>query len=198
MTNNLHMLEPTTIVRERDHQFKSRTPKKDLEKGQHDLCLHCGDGKHNPRNHHAFPESVNRRSNTSWASGNTATKNWYDIFGDMLVKSDLPTGLTRVYVEGVYTFGDRFGRRQKPDQENFRYPCSKALADTMVRGGWLADDSWSDKIDDFQFEFGGLQFRFVDGLYRMELRLFPTISVEREVIVERPRDVDQLGPVVYA
>jgi hypothetical protein len=204
MPNKLHMLEPVTIKRERDHQFKSRIPKKDLTKGQHDLCLHCMDGKHNPRNHHAFPESVNRRSNTSWASGNTTTHYWYDIFNDLLVKSDLPTGLARVYVEGIYTFGDKFGRRQKPDQENYRYPCSKALADTMVRGGWITDDSWSDEIGDFQFEFGGLQFEFIDGLYRMELRIFPTLALgepDGVIIpdeVDGPRDVEPLGPVVYA
>lgn len=205
MSNKTHMLEPVTIVRERDHQFKSRVPKKDLTKGQQDLCLHCHDGKHNPRNHHAFPESTNH-----WGSGGNRmayqaeNSYWQAIYQDLLIKSGLPTGITRVYVEGVFTFGDSFGRRQKPDQENFRYPCSKFLADTMVKGGWIADDSWSSKIDDFQFEFGGLQFRFVDGLYRMELRIFPTLVVAEQdrilerMIVERPGDVEPLSPVVYA
>lgn len=201
MSNRLHMLEPLKIVRERDHQFKSRIPKKDLTKGQQDLCLHCGGGKHNPKLHHAFPESVNRRSNTSWTGGNTATSYWYEIFGDLLLKAMVPTGLARVYVEGLYTFGDRFGKRQKPDQENYRYPCSKALADTMVRGGWLSDDSWSDEIDDFQFEFGGLRFQFVPGLWRMELDVYPTVSVEVGDVragVDRGGDVDRLVPVIDA
>lgn len=209
------MLEPIRLVRERDHAFKSRTPKKDLKKGQLDLCLHCMGGKHNPKFHHAFPESVNRRSNTEWGTSNTTTSYWNEIFVAMLLKAQVPTGLARVYVEGHYTFGDKFGRRQKPDQENYRYPCSKVLADTMVRGGWIPDDSWSDELDDFQFEFGGLRFDFVPGLWQMELLIYPTISVEQpesdlgDVIephadvdglglVKRPGDVDQLGSVIYA
>jgi hypothetical protein len=112
-----------------------------------------------------------------------------------------------VYVEGIYIFGDKFGRRQKPDQENYRYPCSKALADTMVRGGWITDDSWSDEIGDFQFEFGGLQFEFVDGLYRDGADDLPDGSARRvsrpgvidpRRIVDGPRDVEPLGPVVDA
>jgi hypothetical protein len=189
MANELHMIEPIVISRERDHQFESRIPKKDLKKGQFDLCKHCMGGKHNPTMHHAFPESVNRRSNTSWASGNSTTKYWYDIFTAMLTKADVPTGLARVYVEGLYTFCYRFGRRQRPDQENFRYPCSKALADTMVRGGWLADDSWSDEIDDFRFEFGGLRFQFVPGLWRMELTIFPTVALGDRPLVAVPEVV---------
>jgi hypothetical protein len=180
MPNKLHMIEPVEIFRTRHHQFASRVPKSKLERGQKDLCKECMLGKHNPRFHHAFPESVNRRSNTGWESSNSTTKYWYEIFTELLVKSGLPTGLARVYVEAEYNFGLWIGRRQKPDQENFRYTNSKALADTIVRGGWITDDSWSDEIQDFQFEFGGLRFRFDDEPISMRLTIFPYVSLARE------------------
>jgi hypothetical protein len=175
MPNNLHMLEPIVLVRERHHAFKSRVPKKDLQKGQHDLCLHCMGGKHNPTLHHAFPESTRH-----WGSGGnrgayqTENNYWQVIFEKMLVKSSLPTGLARVYVEARYTIG----KRMRIDQDNLRYPCSKFLGDTLSKGGWIPDDSHSDEIDDWQFEFGGLSLCYEKDVWKMELTIFPTLSVD--------------------
>lgn len=187
------MLEPIRLVRERHHEFKSRIPKKDLEKGQQDLCMHCMGGKHNPTYHHAFPESTRH-----WGSGGnrgayqTENDYWQTINTKMLIAARVPTGLTRVYVEAVYTFG----KKTKIDQDNFRYPCSKFLGDTMTRGGWIPDDSWSDEIDDWQFEFGGLRYRYEKNVWRMELFIFPTLSLDG--VDDRGGDVhvDYMTPAV--
>jgi hypothetical protein len=169
------MLEPVILRRERNHGFKSRTPRRDLVKGQQDLCLHCMGGKHNPTLHHAFPESTRH-----WGSGGnraayqSENTYWQKIFEAMLVKSKLPTGLARVYVEALYTFG----KKQKADQDNLRYPCSKFLGDTLTSGGWIPDDSWSDEIGDWQFEFGGLRIQYEKDVWMMELSLFPTLRLD--------------------
>jgi len=183
---NLHQIEPVVIERVRDHGFKRRRPKARLEKGQHDLCT-CGYGKHNPI-HHAFPESTNY-----WGSGATHgvyqrnKADWEKIFRELLITSSLPTGLTRVYVEARYTFGEIV----RPDQDNLRYPCSKFLGD-VLKEGWIPDDSWSHEIHDWQFEFGGLTLDFVPGLWKMELTIFPTMSLEN--VVERTCGVNPFAP----
>jgi hypothetical protein len=131
-------------------------------------------GKHNPTLHHAFPESTRH-----WGSGGnrgayqTENNYWQEIFKNLLLKSGLETNLVRVYVEAQYTFG----KRTKIDQDNFRYPCSKFLADTLAKGGWITDDSWSEELGDWQFEFGGLRYRYEKDIWKMELEIFGTLDL---------------------
>lgn len=159
-----------TITRARDHGFVSRTPKKDLKKGQLDLCKHCMGGKHNPI-HHAFPESSN-----AWGSGNRNAymglkKQWYAEMSPMLVKSGLETNLVRVAVEGEYTFGKL---RSVGDLDNLRGPCSKFLADTMVTDGYIKDDGRDMEGGFWLFSFGDIDVKFEKDVWEMRLFIFPT------------------------
>lgn len=161
--------EPVTVTRARDHEFKSRTPRKLLEKGQHDLCLHCMRGKHNPI-HHAFPESTR-----VWGSGNRkayqgANDDWYKVFSAMLKKSDLETNLVRVGVEAEYVIG----KKMTIDQDNFRYPCSKFLGDTMVKDGYISDDKLDWETGLWLFSFGELYVRYEKDIWQMNLTIMPT------------------------
>jgi hypothetical protein len=171
------------LIRVRDHEFKRRRPKKDLEKGQHDLCA-CGYGKHNPI-HHAFPESTR-----TWGSGahrgayQGMNTSWKKVLTEGLVAIDLPTGLERVSVEARYTWGEKYG--SGPDLDNFRYPCSKFLADALVDGGWLPDDGWSDEIHDWRFEFGGLAYDYSPGVFMMELDLYPIARSVQDELGDNP------------
>lgn len=122
-----------------------------------------------PMVHHAFPSSINEggsgHNHAAWQSHKQA---WEAVFARLLLVGNVPTGLSRVLVEGEWTFARRFS--QGPDQENYRYPCSKFLGDAMQLGGWLPNDGWS------QFEFGGATYRLERGVKRLRLMVFPVLA----------------------
>lgn len=95
----------------------------------------------------------------------THKRNWQERISDALKATDLP-GCSHILVEGQMCFPDRRVR----DQGNYRYLIEKALGDALVRGGWLADDSWS------QYEFGGLGYRYEKGQRWTRLILFGTVA----------------------
>jgi hypothetical protein len=163
-------LVPVEVVRERAqdgicHEFVG--PKVSRAR-----CEQCGKGQTNVI-HHAFPESMNT-GGSGWDhfAYQNAKKQWMQVLGEMLAEAELPKPLARVLVEGELTFPRRFSKG--PDQENYRYPLSKFLGDTLVEGGWIADDNWE------RFEFGGLAYRLERGVQRMRLIVFGSL-VEQEL-----------------
>lgn len=163
------LTEPFIVERVIDHSFERRTPKKDLKKGQHDLCKHCGRGKHNIA-HHAFPESTrNWGSGTNQMAYQSYKKAWEEVFAEMLASISLPKNLTKVMVEGQFCFG------KKPstvDQDNFRYPCSKYLGDAMVREGYIVDDGWDWDGQFWRFSFGDYAVSHDPDIWRLTLIIF--------------------------
>lgn len=153
-------LFPVQLEHWRDHSFK----KKD---GGRRGCAVCNAGKIRAV-HHGRPDSFNEGgSGTNWMAYQSKKKVWMELLSEKLVESGLPKGLGRVVVEGVMTFGRRPGHRG-PDQDNYRFPLSKALGDALEDGGWLEQDNW------LRYEFGGLQYRYEKGREGFQLTLFPS------------------------
>lgn len=157
------VIQPIEIERVRAHEFVgSRQPRQKCE-----ICRRV----FSHVNHHAYPESFNvGGSGYNIFAYQNAKKAWTEVFMRLLEEAELPRPLARLVVEGELTFPRRFA--QGPDQENYRYPLSKFLGDTLETGGWLKQDDWS------RFEFGGLSYRLEPRVQRMRLMLFPTLADE--------------------
>jgi hypothetical protein len=121
-----------------------------------------------PMIHHAYPESTRvGGSGSDMHAYQNANIAWQRVFAELLEDVELPRPMARVLIEGEWTFPQRFGRG--PDQENFRYPCSKFLGDALEAGGWLENDWWE------AYEFGGATVRFEPHVRRLRLIVFPTV-----------------------
>lgn len=130
-------------------------------------CATCGRPK-NWSGHLGSPPSFNVMAGREVMIYRNAIKQWADVLRPLLDSSGLPLGLGRVVVEGEVSFGDGVER----DQGNYRVIIEKAVGDALVRGGYLAADTWS------RYEFGGLQRRDVPGVSRTRFMLFPTLEPE--------------------
>jgi hypothetical protein len=75
-------------------------------------------------------------------------KDWEKTLGVALMAAGVPRGLGKVSATATV----RFHTRRKRDEGNFRYLLEKTLGDTLVNGGWLADD------DADAFTFGAVTF----------------------------------------
>lgn len=75
-------------------------------------------------------------------------KEWQETLGVALMAAGVPRGLGKVSATATM----RFSTRRKRDEGNFRWLLEKALGDTLVNGGWLADD------DAAAFTFGAVTF----------------------------------------
>lgn len=75
-------------------------------------------------------------------------KEWQETLGVALMAAGVPRGLGTVSATATM----RFPTRRKRDEGNFRYLLEKVLGDTLVQGGWLADD------DAGRFSFGAVTF----------------------------------------
>lgn len=75
-------------------------------------------------------------------------KEWQETLGVALMAAGVPRGLGKVSATATM----RFATRRKRDEGNFRYLLEKTLGDTLVNGGWLADD------DAAAFTFGAVTF----------------------------------------
>lgn len=75
-------------------------------------------------------------------------KEWQQTLGVALMAAGVPRGLGKVSATAIM----RFSTRRKRDEGNFRWLLEKALGDTLVNGGWLADD------DANAFTFGAVTF----------------------------------------
>jgi hypothetical protein len=114
--------------------------------------------------HDDVPPSLNQLGSGNRFKFWRVKKQWQATLGQLLLASELPTGLERVSVECEMTFPDR----RRRDEGNFRFFLEKALGDALVSGGWLADDDGS------RFSFGAVVFRYERGVRRVRLSLFPS------------------------
>jgi hypothetical protein len=73
-----------------------------------------------------------------WSKDRAHKAEWEGIFMVLFMHGALPKNLAHVKVWFKLEFFDP-GRRRDP--ENFRHPLMKPFADTLVRGGYLADDT---------------------------------------------------------
>lgn len=154
-------LQPVDLRHVQDHPYL---------KGEKRGCAHldfddfrCGRAK-DAMVHVGVPQSLNvHGSSAHWYSYQNQKKNWSARLGELLQASDLPYGLGYVYVEGQCCFPDR----RKRDQGNFRFLLEKALGDTLVDLGYIADDDWS------RYEFGNLRRAYEKGECWTALTLFP-------------------------
>lgn len=163
-------LRPVTIEHWRDHPFKKKEKRWDEKQGkeiQPPGCAKCGAGKIRPV-HHGRPESANEAgSGSNWAAYQSKKRVWMDLLKELIAAAGLPRGLGRIVVEGEMTFGRRPGAKG-PDQDNYRFPLSKALGDALEEGGWLEQDNW------LRYEFGGLRYRYSKGEEGFRLMLMPS------------------------
>jgi hypothetical protein len=86
------------------------------------------------------PPSLNAGGTGSrrhWAVGYREKKRWQEIYTGLLLEQRVPKGMSHCRVHVALSFKD--GRRR--DVENYRPAVSKPLADALVAGGWLADDT---------------------------------------------------------
>lgn len=150
--------QPVELELTQHHAYKS--------KGKHTRgCAICGEAKTHLE-HIGAPPSLNVLGDGNRFIYRALKTAWEALLIERLKESDLPRGLAHVLVEGECTFPDR----RRRDQGNHRFMLEKALGDALQQGGWLADDSWE------HFEFGGLAAKYVPGVSRTRLLLFPTFS----------------------
>lgn len=95
------------------------------------------------------PPSLNRLGTrgSHWEVGK-AKRRWQEILEGLLLGSGLPRGLTSVEASALL----RFPVVRRRDSGNFSWLIEKALGDSLVRGGWLADDTAD------EFRFFGVEF----------------------------------------
>lgn len=132
-----------------------------VKKGTKQVCGLCGKSRFLPVHH--SPSLNQFGKNKSGFVYNDAKREWQKVWIALLFGAGLPTGLSRVYVEGRMSFGDNIQR----DQGNFRYFLEKALGDALQQGGWLAGDHWG------VFEFGQLSREDTPGEKWTELLVMP-------------------------
>jgi hypothetical protein len=86
------------------------------------------------------PKSLNAGGTGSrrhWAVGYREKKRWEDIWTGLLLEAKVPKGMRKVAVKAALYFPTL----HKRDAENYRSGLTKPLADAMVAGGWIPDDT---------------------------------------------------------
>lgn len=171
--------DPIIIERTRPCEFKGMTIPWGTKTRK--VCKTCGYARSNVI-HHAFP-----RSTREWGSGShhqayqTDNAAWKSVLTPLLEATSLMkgewvdegkdrrwVGLTRVVVEAEFTWG----RHYSVDQDNFRYPISKFLGDTLQSASYIANDGWDKERGFWTFSFGELSYNYEPGAYRMVLSIF--------------------------
>lgn len=86
------------------------------------------------------PQSINHGgagSRRHWSVAAREKKRWEQIYTHLLLLEGFPRGMDSCEVSVNLRFRDK--RRRDP--ENYRPAVVKPLADALVKGGWLADDT---------------------------------------------------------
>lgn len=99
-----------------------------------------------------IPSSLNAGgagSRRHWSVGYREKRRWEGVWALLLMEQGAPRGMSFVRVDALIEVEDK----RRRDSENFRPAISKPLADALVKGGWLADDT-----DEF-FIFAALRLR---------------------------------------
>jgi hypothetical protein len=86
------------------------------------------------------PKSLNAGGTGSrrhWTVAYREKRYWEKAFGALLLEAAVSKHMTHCRVWAHLSFRDR----RRRDVENYRPAISKPLADVMVAGGWLVDDT---------------------------------------------------------
>jgi hypothetical protein len=87
------------------------------------------------------PQSVNRGGggvrSAHWGVAYQEKRRWQKVFMDEFMVRGIPRRMHACNVDVLLRFRGRYHR----DLENFRHPVSKPLADALVAGDWLEDDT---------------------------------------------------------
>lgn len=88
--------------------------------------------------HPVTPPSFNKvgHSGCRWA-WTREKKKWQEDFETLLMAASVPRGLSKVEVSAVLSFPTK----RRRDEGNYRTLLEKCLADALVNGGWLPDDT---------------------------------------------------------
>lgn len=103
--------------------------------------------------HLEAPKSMNAGgagSRQHWAVGYREKQRWEGIYTMLLLGRRVPTGMASCTANAVI----RWKNRNRRDSTNYIAPIVKPLADALVKGGWLPDDT-----DEF-FSFAGVAFEY--------------------------------------
>lgn len=103
--------------------------------------------------HREVPKSMNAGgggSRVHWATARDEKKRWEGIYAMLLLAERVPTHMQRCHAEAII----RWKNRNRRDETNYIASVVKPLADCLVKGGWLPDDT-----GEF-FKFGGVTFEF--------------------------------------
>jgi hypothetical protein len=175
--------EPVELFLERQCSYK-RKAKREGQKCAAGGCARCDLAKVHP-NHLGGPPSLNEGGSGMNRRAYQALKGaWEDALEGELVKSGLPRGLESVRVQVMIGFSEYIGR----DEDNFKWMLSKALGDTLTRGGWLEEDTfWPIR----RYSMGDLEGRHTPGESWTRLLIFgsfiPPIPDPRAVKPKRTR-----------
>lgn len=97
---------------------------------------------------------------------------WEGIFGMLLLKARVPRGMTSCKIHVVL----EFAKANRRDVENYHSSVSKPFADTLVKGGWLVDDTAD------QFELASMEIATCPplGMGSPLVKSRVTITIEAE------------------
>jgi hypothetical protein len=119
-------------------------------------------------------------SRQHWSKGAKEKKRWEEIFWALLMEQSIPKQMQRCEIEAWITFKTSHRR----DPENYRASISKPFADTLVKGGWLPDDT-----QDY-FDFKKLWIAYGLKISNVKARL----SISIKAFYPSAEDKSQRGP----
>lgn len=141
---------------------------------------------------HETPPSLNRFGSIGGGTYylyRRLKKEWHQTLATALMAAGVPRGLAKVEASATM----RFPTRRKRDEGNFRWLLEKVLGDTLVEGGWLADD------DANLFTFGKVTFNPEPGepltLIYLEVEHATSRQASGAVIVNSQRESDDQLPL---
>jgi hypothetical protein len=101
--------------------------------------------------HREVPKSMNAGgggSRVHWATARDEKRRWEGIYAMLLLAEKVPTHMARCEAEAII----RWKHRNRRDETNYIAAIVKPLADCLVKGAWLPDDT-----GEF-FKFRGVTF----------------------------------------
>lgn len=119
------------IVHERSCSFKKKP-------GTKHVCVNCGEHRLLPA-HGCFSYQGNGRMIDHPRVYQAANVAWRSMWLSRLGLAGMPTGCSRIEVQGLICFPDHKNR----DEGNHRFLIEKFLGDALQDGGYLINDDWS-------------------------------------------------------
>jgi hypothetical protein len=170
------VIEPVDIFHVPDHSYVKGPRGARGCKAIRSDGVTCGAAHFNPM--HNLP-TMNETLTHDWAVYQGALKHWKLWLNDALVEARLPKGMARVVVMMECVFPDRNRR----DRGNMRGFIEKALGDTLVDGGWIADDKFF-PVD--HYDFADVEARYEKGVRKTRLTFMPEMATHDPSSVEEP------------